>query len=94
MRTLLVASALLLTAPALAQTRITTMRESAFSPGTYRAYDNSGHVVAEARDSAFVPGTVNVYGPTGDPTGVQIRQNVFDPAQQDVIDQHDADPSE
>ena len=91
MRALRVALFMLFAAPAAAQTRVGSVHESPFSPGTSRIYDTSGDLVGTARENAFRPGETDLYDAEGKPTGIEVRDNAFDPTRSDVLDTHAPD---
>jgi len=76
----------LLATPVVAQTNIGTVRAGPFDPTTSRPYDASGNFVGTARESPFVGGEVRLYDRSGRPTGIEVRENVFDPSRSDLFD--------
>ena len=76
----------LLSAPAVAQSRVGSVRASPFVPGESRIYDAQGNLVGTARENPFIPGRTDLYDATGRSTGVEVQQNPFDPSRKDVFD--------
>ena len=79
-------AALLVAGSALAQSRVGSVRANPFVPGESRIYDSKGDFVGTARDNAFIPGETDLYDKTGRPTGIEVRQNPFDPNRSDILD--------
>lgn len=80
---------LLAAAPAIAQSRIATVQNSPFVPGTARAYDAEGNFVATIRDSPFIAGERRVYDASGDYSGIELRDSPFVDGDVDVYDYSD-----
>jgi len=85
MRWLAVAAVLVAT-PALAQSRVGSVRASPFVPGESQIYDSKGDFVGTARENPFIAGRTDLYDSTGRTTGIEVRQNPFDPERSDVFD--------
>ena len=78
--------AVLVAGEALAQSRVGSVRANPFVPGESRIYDSKGDLVGTARENAFIPGEVDLYDKTGRATGIEVRQNPFDPDRSDILD--------
>jgi hypothetical protein len=76
----------LLASPALAQSRVGSVRESPFVPGEARIYDERGDLIGTARENPFIPGRTDLYDATGQPTGIELRENPFEADRVDVYD--------
>ena len=75
----LAAVAVLVAGPALAQSRVGSVRANPFIPGESRVYDSKSDFVGTANENAFIPGEIDLYDQTGRPTGIEARENPFDP---------------
>ena len=82
----LAAVAVLVAGPALAQSRVGSVRANPFVPGEARIDDSKGDLVGTARDNAFIPGEVDLYDKSGRSTGIEARENPFDPERSDILD--------
>ena len=80
------ALALFIASPVAAQSRIGSVRESPFVSGTARVYDDKGDLVGTIRENPFIPGRADLYDATGRATGIELRDNAFDPQRTDVLD--------